>query len=29
LNKKIDELKNIKDNKEYDKIDSALASFNE
>ena len=29
LNKKIDELKMVKDNKEYDKIDSALASFNE
>ena len=29
LNKKIDELKIVKDNKEYDKIDSALASFNE
>ena len=29
LNKKIDELKNVKDNKEYDKIDSVLASFNE
>lgn len=29
LNKKIEQLKVIKDNKEYDKIDSALASFNE
>ena len=29
LNKKIDELKVVKNNKEYDKIDSALASFNE
>lgn len=29
LNKKIESLKTIKDNKEYDKIDSAITSFNE
>ena len=29
LNKKIEELKSIKDKKEYDKIDNALNSFNE
>ena len=29
LNKKIEQLKVIKDNKEYDKIDNAISSFNE
>ena len=29
LNKKLEELKTIKDNKEYDKIDNAINAFNE